>query len=118
MARVCISEPVAETRELLERLVTRLGHEIVPEHQLIAADALLFEPSSPHGVTLARRARVHCPQTALVAVSALPVPVAGLPGTVHRLTQPFLPTDLARAIDGALAGTPGLEHAARSAAAA
>ena len=115
MARVCISEPVAETRELLERLVLRLGHEVVPEHQLVAADALLFEPGSPHGVTLARRARVHCPDTALVAVSALPV--AGLPGTVHRLTQPFLPADLARALDGALAGTPGLEHAAASAAA-
>jgi hypothetical protein len=102
VARVCISEPVAETRELLERLVVRLGHELLPEHQLLAAE-LLFEPGSAHGVTVARRARTHCPQTALVAVSALPVAVAGLPGRVHRLTQPFLPADLARALDGALA---------------
>ncbi|MCW3011581.1 MAG: hypothetical protein JWO90_1985 [Solirubrobacterales bacterium] len=112
MARVCISEPVAETRELLERLVLRLGHEIVPEHQLIAADALLFEPGSAHGVTLARRARRHSPETALVAVSAVPVAVAGLPGRVHRLNQPFLPVDLERAIDDALASSTGLEHAA------
>ncbi len=103
MARVCISEPVAETRELLERLVVRIGHEVVPEHQLIAADALLFEPSSPHGVMLANRARRHCPETALVAVSALPVADAGLPGRVHSLTQPFLPADLERALDSALA---------------
>lgn len=106
MALVCISEPVAETRELLERLVVRLGHEVLPEHQLIAADALLFEPGSAHGVTLARRARRHCPDTALVAVSAVPVPVAGLPGRVHRLTQPFRPEDLARALDGALEDEP------------
>lgn len=103
MARVCISEPVAETRELLERLVVRSGHELLPEHQLIAAEALLFEPGSPHGVTLARRARRHTPETALVAVSALPMPIAGLGGRVHRLTQPFQPADLARVLDGALA---------------
>ena len=112
MSRVCISEPVAETRELLERLVLRLGHEVVPEHQLIAADALMFEPGSAHGVTLARRARRHSPETALIAVSALPVPVSGLPGRVHRLTQPFLPADLARALDGALAEAPDWSHAA------
>lgn len=102
MARVCISEPVAETRELLERLVTRLGHEVLPEHQLIAADVLLFEPSSPQSVSLARRARRHCPETPLVAVSAVPVALVGLPGQVQRLTQPFVPTELARALDGAL----------------
>ncbi len=112
MARVCISEPVAETRELLELLVVRLGHEVVPEHQLIAADALIFEPSSAHGVTLARRARRHCPETALVAVSAVPVPVSGLPGRVTRLTQPFAPAELARALDGALADAPDQAPAA------
>lgn len=106
MARVCICEPVAETRELLERLVARLGHEIVPEHQLIAADALLFEPGSPHGVTLARRVRNHSPETALVAVSAFPLPISGLPGHVRRLTQPFVPAELARALDGALDAEP------------
>ena len=103
---------MAETRELLERLVVRLGHEVIPEHQLLAADALLFEPGSPHGVTVARRARMHCPHTALVAVSALPVAVAGLPGRVHRLTQPFLPADLARALDGALAEADAVTHQA------
>lgn len=102
MARICVSEPVAETRELLERLVKRLGHEILPEHQMLAADAVLFEPSSAHGVTVARRARRANPDMALVAISAVPVPISGLPGRVHHLPQPFLPADLARALDEAL----------------
>lgn len=104
MARVHISEPVSETRELIERLVRRFGHEILPEERLGEADALIFEPSAPHSVTLARRVRRERPATALVAVSSLPVGLAGLPGQVERVTQPFRPADLERAITVALGG--------------
>lgn len=102
MARVHIAEPVAETRELLERLVVRLGHDRLPEARLAEVDALVFDPSSPRGVTLARRARRDRPQTALIAVSSIPVALAGLPGQVERLTQPFRPADLERALTHAL----------------
>jgi hypothetical protein len=102
VARVCISEPVSETRELLERLVLRLGHELLGEERIVEVDALVFEPSFPHGVTLARRARHDRPGTALVAVSSLPVGVGGLPGRVERVTQPFEPAELERALTGAL----------------
>ncbi len=103
MASVHISEPVSETRELIERLVTRLGHELLPESQLLEADALIFEPSSPHAVTLARNARRHRAQTALIAVSSLPVGLGGLPGRMERVTQPFRPEELERALTVALA---------------
>lgn len=102
MARVHIAEPVAETRELLQRLVARLGHEPLPEERLAEADALIFDPSSPRSVTLARHARRDRPRTALVAVSSVPVALAGLPGQVERLTQPFKPADLERALTLAL----------------
>lgn len=102
MARVHIAEPVAETRELLERLVVRLGHESLPEERLDEVDALIFEPSSPRSVTMARRARRDRPRTALVAVSSIPVALAGIPGQVARLTQPFQPVDLERALTQAL----------------
>ncbi|MBA2347850.1 MAG: hypothetical protein H0V81_06085 [Solirubrobacterales bacterium] len=102
MARVHISEPVSETRDLIERLVERLGHELLPEERLVEADALVFEPSSPHCVTLARRVRADRPRIALVAVSSLPVGLAGLPDGVERVTQPFQPADLERALTAAL----------------
>ncbi len=103
MARVHISEPVSETRELIERLVARFGHELLPEEEIGEADALIFEPSSSHAVTVARRARRDRPQTALIAVSSLPVGLGALPGQVERVTQPFEPADLERALTVALA---------------
>ena len=57
MARICIAEPVAETRVLLERLVRKLGHDVVgpddgPDAVLTCADepgapASLVHPFSP-----------------------------------------------------------------------
>ena len=43
MARIAICEPVAETRELFECLVSRLGHDVVDD----GADVVLFEPAGP-----------------------------------------------------------------------
>lgn len=100
MARILVSEPVAETRELLERLLTRLGHVVVawPGDGVDEVDAVVFEPSHREGVALARRLREQRPETALVACSALGDQQDGLP----TLMQPFQPADLARALETAL----------------
>ncbi len=52
MARICLSEPNPETRDLLAHLVTRLGHELVDAD----ADVVLVEPvvDGPGAVGLAR----------------------------------------------------------------
>lgn len=54
MARICVSEPNPETRDLLTLLVTRLGHVVVPD----GADVVLVEPveDGPGAVGLAREA--------------------------------------------------------------
>lgn len=53
MARICLSEPNPETRDLLEHIVRRLGHEVVDA----GADVVLVEPvvDGPGAVGLARR---------------------------------------------------------------
>ena len=100
MARILICEPVAETRELLERLVIRMGHVIVGIEDIEAVDVLLFEPASPAGLAIARRVLAECPSASLVACSAEPptaLPLA-TPRLVASLMQPFSPADLARAL--------------------
>lgn len=104
MARIAIIEPVQETRELLERLLRRLGHDVVgPADDLPAADVLVFEAGSTAGVTAARRLRDAHPGIGLVACSAAPVDLT-LTGLrpVETLVQPFSPAQLARALRGAL----------------
>jgi hypothetical protein len=108
MARIAVHEPVAETREMIERLVRRLGHEVVAWDDRGATDAqidvLLFEPASPTALAHARLTRVAWPSAGLVACSAAPPGRA--PGDLHplqTLTQPFSPTDLARTLALALA---------------
>ena len=100
MARILICEPVAETRELLERLINRMGHVIVGIDDLESVDVLVFEPGSPAGRAIARRVLRACPQASLVACSAEPARAQQLntPRLVASLLQPFSPEDLARAL--------------------
>lgn len=105
MAIVCVAQPVLETRELLERLVVRLGHDVVGPDGVFAADALVFEATSPESAELARSVAAARPHVALIACSAFPVDVGALPVGATALTQPFAPADLARALSGALAAT-------------
>jgi hypothetical protein len=101
MARILICEPVTETRELLERLVLRMGHDIVGIDALRTVDVLLFEPESKAGLALAKLLLEVRPEASLVACSAEP-PRAQLklPRVVASLLQPFSPADLARVLDG------------------
>ena len=100
MARILICEPVEETRELLERLVNRMGHVIVGIEDLESIDVLVFDPGSPAGRALAERVIEACPNANLVACSA--EPSGALPTTTPRvvasLLQPFSPADLSRAL--------------------
>jgi hypothetical protein len=101
MARILICEPVEETRELLERLVRRMGHDIVSLDELRTVDVLLFEPESRAGLALAKLLLEVRPEASLVACSAQPPRTQlTLPRLVASLLQPFSPADLARVLDG------------------
>ncbi|HZO35820.1 MAG TPA: hypothetical protein VFB41_02975 [Solirubrobacteraceae bacterium] len=100
MAKILICEPVVETRELLERLVNRMGHVIVGIDDLESVDVLVFEPGSYAGQAIARRVLEACPDASLVACSAEPLSPAQvtMPRLVATLLQPFSPEDLSRAL--------------------
>jgi hypothetical protein len=104
MSRVLISDPVAETRELLERLVRRMGHDIVGVERLEAVDVLLFAPDSPPDLALARRLLRARPDARLVACSTAPQHPPDLPRLVGSLLHPFSPADLERVLADATAG--------------
>jgi CheY-like chemotaxis protein len=110
MAQILISESHDDLRRLLERMVTRLGHEPVlvrvpaPE-QLQSADVLVVEPAAPSGALLSRAACIVNP--------ALPLICASVDGPPPELTElgiefaatlvkPFTAVQLGAAIDQAL----------------
>jgi CheY-like chemotaxis protein len=115
MPRILISEPHDDVRRLLERMVTRLGHEPIlvrvaaceqaaPE-QLQSADVLVVEPAAPTGVLLAQAARIVNPALPLIcaSVEAPPTELADL-GVVFAATllKPFTAQQLGDAIEAAL----------------
>ena len=115
MARILICEPVDETRELLERLVNRMGHVIVGIGDLESIDVLVFDPGSPAGRALAERVIEVCPNASLIACSAEPSAALQTPHVAATLLQPFSPSDLSRALractstpppSGSIAGGP------------
>lgn len=103
MARILICEPVAETRELMERLVRRMGHELVDLDSLRVVDVLLFDPDSEEGRAIGRLLADVRPAARLVACHARPpTPALRLPRLFASLLQPFSPTDLRRVVEAAL----------------
>ena len=101
MARILIAEPSAEIRELLQHLVTRLGH--VP---LIAGesadgdafDAVVAEPAMG-GLGWARRARERDPDVPIVFVSIEPASSeARALNPAAYLMKPFGRCDFERAL--------------------
>jgi hypothetical protein len=106
VARVLVVEPVQETRELIERLVARMGHAIVGGESLRNVDVVFYEPASRAGLALAKRVQAEQPGVRLVAISAAPPhAVAREPRPVASLLQPFSPGDLRRALEAALLGS-------------
>jgi hypothetical protein len=110
MAQILISEPHDDGRRLLERMVTRLGHDPVfvrvpaPE-QMQSADVFVVEPAVPTGSVLTR--------TACIVNPALPLICASVTGPPPELTElgvefaaalvkPFTTEQLGAAINQAL----------------
>jgi CheY-like chemotaxis protein len=110
MAQILISESHDDVRRMLERMVTRLGHEPVfvrvpAPAQLQSADVLVVEPAAPTGAVLA--------QAACIVKPALPLICASVTGPPPELTElgvefaavlvkPFTAEQLGAAIDQVL----------------
>ena len=110
MAQILISEPHDEVRRMLERMVTRLGHEPIlagfpAPNQLQRADLLMVEAAAPSSAVLAQAARIVNPRLPLVCASvAAPPPELEELGIVFAATlvKPFTAEQLGAAIDQAL----------------
>jgi hypothetical protein len=84
VGRVLICEPHAEVRELLRRVVVRLGHEpMLDEARLQPVDAILLEPAHPPSVERARAFRAADGNTPIICAS-IELPDAG-----SRRLEPF-----------------------------
>ena len=103
MARVLVCEPVQETRFLIERVVERMGHELVGEGRS-DVDVVFYEPNSRVGMACARSARRLWPTAVLIACSAAPArrSITG-PRPAATLLQPFAPADVRRVLEEVLA---------------
>ncbi|HEX2016136.1 MAG TPA: hypothetical protein VGN69_05525 [Solirubrobacteraceae bacterium] len=101
MARVLISEPAADTRELMSCLVRRLGHEVVEAPGASGVDVILYEPGSP--ARPPRDPREELPGASLVVSSIYPPspPVRAMTPAAYLL-KPFSLRQLARALEAAL----------------
>ena len=106
VARVLICEPHPEVRELLSRVVVRLGHEpLLDDADLAPVDAILLEPSHAPSVERAQAFRAVNGRTPIVCAS-IDLPDAGsrrLSPTAY-LVKPFALPDLEAALKGALNG--------------
>jgi two-component system OmpR family response regulator len=113
MARILITESRQDVGRLLERMLTRMGHEPirvrVPDtEQLISADLAIVEPVESVGVLLAQAASIVRPSLPLVcaSVSEPPAELAELGVSFNAcLIKPFTAKELEIAIDQALHAT-------------
>jgi CheY-like chemotaxis protein len=108
MAQILILEPHPEVRDLLVRIVRRMGHDpIVPEGsrdaELPVADVILLEPAEGEALTLAGAVRDrHGPS--VVCVSIYPPSESALAlEPVAYLQKPFSLLELERALVTAIA---------------
>jgi CheY-like chemotaxis protein len=109
VARVLICEPHPEVRELLSRIVVRLGHEpVVEDAELAPVDAILLEPSHAPSVERAQAFRAVNGDTPIVCAS-IELPDAGSRrlAPIAYLVKPFALPDLQHAILRALSNGSG-----------
>lgn len=120
MARILISESHADVRRLLERMVTRLGHEPIAvraptPQQLTSVDVFVIEPADPIGAVLAQAAHLIDPTLPLIcaSVTAPPQELAALGiSFTATLVKPFTLDQLRAAIELALRARRTLRRAA------
>jgi DNA-binding response OmpR family regulator len=104
MGRVLILEPDAEVRELIRRVVSRLGHEPLaparmPAHIPAALDAVVLEPAWEPALELARRLREGDPKLPVVFESIEPwTPEFESLRPLRYLVKPFGLRELEEAI--------------------
>lgn len=104
-------EPVEDTRVLIERVVSRMGHRVVGGDSLRDVDVAFYEPDSIAGLALARRVQREQPHVRLVAITAAPmVESERAPRPFASLLQPFSPADIRRVVEAAAVG--GVAHPA------
>jgi CheY-like chemotaxis protein len=109
VARVLICEPHPEVRELLRRIVVRLGHDpVLDDAELARVDAILLEPADPPSVERAQAFRAMNGDTPVVCAS-MELPDAGSRrlGPVAHLVKPFALPDLEHALSRALENVSG-----------
>jgi CheY-like chemotaxis protein len=117
VATILIQDPYPEIRELVRRVVIRLGHETIDEEEARAnperVDAVVLEPSMLRGLTLTRILKEINPRLPVVINSVYPagqlgeceVEVEALRPSAHLL-KPFTLAQLSSAIELALEGIP------------
>jgi hypothetical protein len=106
VARVLICEPHPEVRELLRRVVVRLGHEpLLDDADLGPVDAILLEPAHSPSVERAQAFRAVDGGTPIVCAS-IELPDAGSRRLrpAAYLVKPFALPDLEHALKGVLNG--------------
>ena len=106
VARGLICEPHPEVRELLCRIVVRLGHDpVLDDAELAPVDAILLEPAHAPSVERAQAFRATNGETPVVCTS-IELPDAGSRrlGPVAFLVKPFALPDLEAALKRALNG--------------
>lgn len=110
MARILVCEPHEELLRLLERMISRLGHEPIAvaipgaEH-LTSADVLILEPASPVGAVFAQAASLAVPELPLICASVASPPRELAELEVHfaaSLVKPYTLEQLRAAIEQAL----------------
>ena len=109
MARVLICEPHPEVRELLCRIVVRLGHDpVLEDADLAPVDAILLEPAHLPSVERAQAFRAANGRTPVVCAS-IDLPSAGTRrlGPTAYLVKPFALPDVELALSRALDGRSG-----------
>ena len=109
VSRVLICEPDPEVRELLSRVVVRLGHEpVLDDAELAPVDAILLEPSHAPSVERAQAFRAVNGYTPVICAS-IDLPDAGSRrlGSTAYLVKPFALPDLEAALTRALNGKHG-----------
>jgi CheY-like chemotaxis protein len=105
VGRVLILEPQSEIRQLVGRVAGRLGHEALtePPAPLHGIDAIVLEPESLRGLTVAQELRERSPELPIICASiAAPSAKTRALGPVAYLLKPFTLQDLERALSSAL----------------
>ncbi len=105
MAQILISEPHAEVCRLLERMVSRLGHEptLMPgssTQELARLAAFIVEPAAQSGLATAKALSVVLPELPILCVSVAAAPDVGISFSA-ALLKPFTLEQLRGALERA-----------------